>query len=92
MRFTSQDHFCFFSHDIQFSRDSSIQSTEKKSSEPDVYLDMAVNNHPVGRVDSISQDITQTILWVEEEVEKRSFLLDLLNIHAGNSTWIFLKK
>jgi ATP-dependent RNA helicase DDX3X len=37
----------------------------------------------VGRVGSTSQNITQKIVWVEE-AEKRSFLLDLLNIQAGN--------
>ena len=36
----------------------------------------------IGRVGSTSQNITQKIVWVEE-VEKRSFLLDLLNIQAG---------
>jgi superfamily II DNA/RNA helicase len=37
----------------------------------------------IGRVGSTSQNITQKIVWVEE-AEKRSFLLDLLNIQAGN--------
>jgi ATP-dependent RNA helicase DDX3X len=36
----------------------------------------------IGRVGSTSQNITQKIVWVEE-AEKRSFLLDLLNIQAG---------
>ncbi len=31
---------------------------------------------------STSQNITQKIVWVEE-AEKRSFLLDLLNIQSG---------
>lgn len=47
----------------------------------------------IGRVGSTSQNITQKIVWVEEN-EKRSFLLDLLNIQAGqiaNSIlWIFV--
>ena len=37
----------------------------------------------IGRVGSTSQNITQKIVWVEE-AEKRSFLLDLLNIQSGN--------
>lgn len=36
----------------------------------------------VGRVGSTSENITQKVVWVEE-IEKRSFLLDLLNA-AGN--------
>jgi ATP-dependent RNA helicase DDX3X len=36
----------------------------------------------IGRVGSTSQNITQKIVWVEE-AEKRSFLLDLLNIQSG---------
>jgi len=32
----------------------------------------------VGRVGSTSENITQKVVWVEEE-DKRSFLLDLLN-------------
>ena len=32
----------------------------------------------VGRVGSTSENITQKVVWVEE-VDKRSFLLDLLN-------------
>lgn len=32
----------------------------------------------VGRVGSTSENITQKVVWVEEN-EKRSFLLDLLN-------------
>ncbi|CAF0767659.1 unnamed protein product [Didymodactylos carnosus] len=36
----------------------------------------------IGRVGSTSQNITQKIVWVEE-AEKRSFLLDLLNVDAG---------
>jgi ATP-dependent RNA helicase DDX3X len=38
----------------------------------------------IGRVGSTSQNITQKIVWVEE-AEKRSFLLDLLNIQSGNT-------
>lgn len=38
----------------------------------------------IGRVGSTSQNITQKIVWVEE-AEKRSFLLDLLNIQAGKN-------
>jgi ATP-dependent RNA helicase DDX3X len=37
----------------------------------------------IGRVGSTSQNITQKIVWVED-AEKRSFLLDLLNIQAGS--------
>ena len=37
----------------------------------------------IGRVGSTSQNITQKIVWVED-AEKRSFLLDLLNIQSGN--------
>lgn len=36
----------------------------------------------VGRVGSTSENITQKVVWVEE-MEKRSFLLDLLNAAAG---------
>ena len=43
----------------------------------------------IGRVGSTSQNITQKIVWVEES-EKRSFLLDLLNIQAGNERIIVL--
>ena len=32
----------------------------------------------VGRVGSTSENITQKVVWVEE-IDKRSFLLDLLN-------------
>ena len=32
----------------------------------------------VGRVGSTSENITQKVVWVEEE-DKRSFLLDLIN-------------
>jgi ATP-dependent RNA helicase DDX3X len=38
----------------------------------------------IGRVGSTSQNITQKIVWVEE-AEKRSFLLDLLNIQSGKT-------
>ena len=38
----------------------------------------------VGRVGSTSENITQKVVWVEEE-DKRSFLLDLLN---AVSKWI----
>jgi len=38
----------------------------------------------IGRVGSTSQNITQKIVWVEE-TEKRSFLLDLLNIQPGRN-------
>jgi ATP-dependent RNA helicase DDX3X len=38
----------------------------------------------IGRVGSTSQNITQKIVWVEE-AEKRSFLLDLLNIQSGKN-------
>ncbi|CAF2899435.1 unnamed protein product [Rotaria sp. Silwood2] len=45
----------------------------------------------VGRVGSTSQNITQKIVWVEE-AEKRSFLLDLLNIQSGNAlTLVFVE-
>ena len=37
----------------------------------------------VGRVGSTSENITQKIVWVEED-DKRSFLLDLINA-AGKS-------
>lgn len=36
----------------------------------------------VGRVGSTSENITQKVVWVEEQ-EKRSFLLDLLNAARG---------
>ena len=36
----------------------------------------------VGRVGSTSENITQKVVWVEED-DKRSFLLDLLNA-SGN--------
>ncbi|XP_055869294.1 putative ATP-dependent RNA helicase Pl10 isoform X2 [Biomphalaria glabrata] len=39
----------------------------------------------VGRVGSTSENITQKVVWVEEQ-EKRSFLLDLLNA-AGVAGW-----
>lgn len=35
----------------------------------------------VGRVGSTSENITQKVVWVEEE-DKRSFLLDLLNANG----------
>lgn len=38
----------------------------------------------VGRVGSTSENITQKVVWVEEQ-EKRSFLLDLLNAAGGES-------
>ncbi|CAF1032943.1 unnamed protein product [Adineta ricciae] len=44
----------------------------------------------IGRVGSTSQNITQKIVWVEE-TEKRSFLLDLLNIQAGTLTLVFVE-
>jgi len=44
----------------------------------------------VGRVGSTSQNITQKIVWVEE-AEKRSFLLDLLNIQADVLTLVFVE-
>ncbi|XP_059170511.1 ATP-dependent RNA helicase DDX3X-like isoform X2 [Physella acuta] len=37
----------------------------------------------VGRVGSTSENITQKVVWVEEQ-EKRSFLLDLLNAAGGS--------
>jgi len=40
----------------------------------------------VGRVGSTSENITQKVVWVEEE-DKRSFLLDLLNA-VSKYTWI----
>ena len=50
----------------------------------------------VGRVGSTSENITQKIVWVEEQ-DKRSFLLDLLNASglnkfnlAGESQNLFL--
>jgi len=36
----------------------------------------------VGRVGSTSENITQKVVWVEEE-DKRSFLLDLINATSG---------
>lgn len=36
----------------------------------------------VGRVGSTSENITQKVVWVEEE-DKRSFLLDLINASGG---------
>lgn len=44
----------------------------------------------VGRVGSTSQNITQKIVWVEE-TEKRSFLLDLLNIQPDALTLVFVE-
>jgi len=38
----------------------------------------------VGRVGSTSENITQKVVWVEEE-DKRSFLLDLINASGGTS-------
>ena len=38
----------------------------------------------VGRVGSTSENITQKVVWVEED-DKRSFLLDLLNASGKNS-------
>ena len=38
----------------------------------------------VGRVGSTSENITQKVVWVEE-MDKRSFLLDLLNAAGTNS-------
>lgn len=40
----------------------------------------------VGRVGSTSENITQKVVWVEEN-EKRSFLLDLLNASGILSLW-----
>ena len=37
----------------------------------------------VGRVGSTSENITQKVVWVEEE-DKRSFLLDLINASGGS--------
>lgn len=48
----------------------------------------------VGRVGSTSENITQKVVWVEEQ-DKRSFLLDLLNatgekcIHSKKGVWVF---
>jgi superfamily II DNA/RNA helicase len=39
----------------------------------------------VGRVGSTSENITQKVVWVEED-DKRSFLLDLINATAGKFT------
>lgn len=39
----------------------------------------------MGRVGSTSENITQKVVWVEE-VDKRSFLLDLLNATGKKST------
>ncbi|CAF3354772.1 unnamed protein product [Rotaria sp. Silwood1] len=44
----------------------------------------------IGRVGSTSQNITQKIVWVEE-AEKRSFLLDLLNIQSETLTLVFVE-
>ncbi|CAF1032213.1 unnamed protein product [Adineta steineri] len=44
----------------------------------------------IGRVGSTSQNITQKIVWVEE-TEKRSFLLDLLNIQSESLTLVFVE-
>ncbi|CAM4791624.1 unnamed protein product [Rotaria magnacalcarata] len=44
----------------------------------------------IGRVGSTSQNITQKIVWVEE-AEKRSFLLDLLNIQSDALTLVFVE-
>lgn len=45
----------------------------------------------VGRVGSTSENITQKIVWVEED-EKRSFLLDLLNAAGAQSlTLVFVE-
>ncbi|CAF1008863.1 unnamed protein product [Adineta steineri] len=44
----------------------------------------------IGRVGSTSQNITQKIVWVEE-TEKRSFLLDLLNIQSDTLTLVFVE-
>ena len=38
----------------------------------------------VGRVGSTSENITQKVVWVEEE-DKRSFLLDLLNASGASN-------
>ena len=38
----------------------------------------------VGRVGSTSENITQKIVWVDD-VDKRSFLLDLLNASGSNT-------
>ena len=42
----------------------------------------------VGRVGSTSENITQKVVWVEE-LDKRSFLLDLIN--ASGNYWLKLK-
>lgn len=39
----------------------------------------------VGRVGSTSENITQKVVWVEE-IDKRSFLLDLLNATGKTSS------
>lgn len=45
----------------------------------------------VGRVGSTSENITQKVVWVEEE-DKRSFLLDLLNANGADSlTVVFVE-
>ena len=45
----------------------------------------------VGRVGSTSENITQKIVWVEEQ-EKRSFLLDLINAAGPESlTLVFVE-
>jgi len=42
----------------------------------------------VGRVGSTSENITQKVVWVEE-VDKRSFLLDLIEV-TGTATVVAL--
>lgn len=45
----------------------------------------------VGRVGSTSENITQKVVWVEE-IDKRSFLLDLLNATGKDSlTLVFVE-
>ena len=45
----------------------------------------------VGRVGSTSENITQKVVWVEE-CDKRSFLLDLVNVAGdGTLTLIFVE-
>ncbi|CAG5127829.1 unnamed protein product, partial [Candidula unifasciata] len=44
----------------------------------------------VGRVGSTSENITQKVVWVEEQ-EKRSFLLDLLNAARDSLTLVFVE-
>ena len=43
----------------------------------------------VGRVGSTSENITQKVVWVEED-DKRSFLLDLLNASGSHVWWVCL--